>query len=337
MNAIATNTGNAPIPVFIDTDAGWDDWCAILFIALSATVKLVGVSVNGCGEAYYTPAFRNARNLLSLIGREDIPVVRGERVPISYSNVFPSDFRDNISAVYGYKLPNSKAPEDSRDPNSALFNALERYPDLVYLAIGGFTNFARYLRESAYLGAQPMRIIAMGGAFNDEPGNVKELFGQAYPNNLTAEWNMFIDPAAAQFVMEKSRGVLNLVSLNASRKVPLTQSVVDMFEGKTSGAARFVHAILAKKLAEAAAGGYSEYFYDPLAAAVISDPDLATRVPGGFKVVTDYDQESNNLGKTLFFPDSDSGWGFYQNPDPDRFYRVFSDAIIGNSKQGGAS
>ena len=318
------SVGNDKTVVFIDTDVGWDDWCAIALLTLHPQIHVAGISVNGCGEAYFSDGYKNARNLLQLINILTIPVAKGQGNPLSYSNVFPADFRKAVSNVYNYPLPESKAPETKFSATELLQNSLDSYPDLTYLAIGGFTNFTEFLNSGPP--TQPKRIVAMGGAV-DVSGNVADLFAQAYPNNITGEWNLFVDPEAAAKAVATRSGFLTFVPLDASYKVELTQSVVDMFKDESTPVVKFIHTILQDKLEEAQKGGYQEYFYDPLAAATIIKPDLVSRSHAKFTVLTDLEEENNTQGQLNYQPDASANSEYCHDPDADGFYQLFSATI----------
>ena len=64
------------IPVWIDTDTGVDDATALLVAEHLKELEIVGVSAVA-GNTTLDNAFRNARDVLSLAGREDVKVYAG--------------------------------------------------------------------------------------------------------------------------------------------------------------------------------------------------------------------------------------------------------------------
>jgi len=119
-------------------------------------------------------------------------------------------------------------------------------------------------------------IYVMGGAVDVDGSFVSEA-------NTVAEWNIYCDPHAARLVVE-SGAPITLVPLDATNAVPVTPAFVDRLEAeKATPEAEFVAALLAGNAESIASGGY--YFWDPLAAVVMSDPGLVTLTPRDVTVI----------------------------------------------------
>lgn len=313
--------------IFVDTDAGWDDWIALILLCTSQEVDVVGISVNGVGEAHITPGVQNIVDLLAYIGRTDIPVYEGPRAPMSYSNVFPNPFRQSVDAFYGFPMPPSGLHPSTLDYRQALRQAVSEYPELEVLCIGGFTAMRHYMD---YAGAiAPVDVVAMGGAVT-VPGNIADLFAEAYPFNKTGEWNLFIDPVAADQVVRASAAgfyagtAMRFVPLDASYQVPLTQAVVDQYANLQNKAGKFVHYVLALKLQEATQGGYGEFFYDPLAAAIMLDPAIVAangEQQGYFTVTSDFpDEMQDSLGTLHYLAQASATDSYVSTVDAQAYY-----------------
>ena len=110
----------------------------------------------------------------------------------------------------------------------------------------------------------------MGGAL-EVLGNVG--FSGAGIENQVAEWNIYIDPLAAQRVFA-SGAPITLVPLDATNDAPVNLDFYRNLEANHSTPeAEFVYRILTDQLDFIASGGYS--FWDPLAAALLVDESLA--------------------------------------------------------------
>ncbi len=157
----------------------------------------------------------------------------------------------------------------------------------------------------------------MGGAVN-VPGNVGAS-GVNIDNNV-AEWNIYVDPQAANVVFH-SGAPITLVPLDATNQVPLTIEFLDEFKSKhTSPEATFVFDMLTKQRQFIEAG---YYFWDPLAAAILTNEDLATYQNNNLCVVENEGPES---GWTK------SGEGCPQirvavSADAGRFKQIFLDTL----------
>lgn len=293
--------------VFVDTDAGWDDWIALILLLQSEDVDVVGITVNGIGEAHIDPGVQNIVDFIAFLGHPDIPVYTGPLAPISYSNVFPNPFRQSVDEFYGLEVPSSENSPSSEDYRQGLLQAILTYgDDLEVICIGGFTGLRHY--QDFPEAVAPKKITAMGGAVN-VAGNIKDLFADAYPYNTEGEWNLFIDPVAANQVVNDDLSdfyrstVIAITPLDASYQVPLTQDIVDQYSDESTPLVSFVFQLLNLKLEEAMAGGYEEYFYDPLAVSVaILGSEIAQRMlVGSFSVVDEFpDEMQDRLGKLEF-------------------------------------
>jgi hypothetical protein len=153
--------------------------------------------------------------------------------------------------MFGLKLPSAAGP--ARDAVDVLARAAgER---TVVLSLAPMTDVALLLRKRPHVAA----VYAMGGAL-DVPGNVG--------GHEQAEYNLWIDPAAAQEVLHGPVPV-TLVPLDATNQVPVTPFVHDALARAHYATPE---ATLVYDLMNATGmhtGG--QYFWDPLAAAAIGD------------------------------------------------------------------
>lgn len=296
---------NPSRPIVIDTDAGWDDWLALLFLMKCPDIDILGVTVTGVGEAHLSPGMRNIQRLLAF-GGQSANVYPGARKPLIYSNVFPASFRALIDAFYHAQIPLPPAGFGSSTISTTsavdflyqtFVAAAAKGTPVDVLCIGGFTNLAMLLasRPLAEYKAGIGTVYAMAGAVN-VPGNVAtsndDTWGY-YTGNTTAEWNVFIDAKAAQIVLQAGLPVV-LVPLDATNNVPVTADYVESY-GRAAGNdvySGFVYRLL--KLQE----GQTDFF-DPLAAAVLVSQvssDLVSTAALRLAVSTDLDEDNNTTG-----------------------------------------
>lgn len=294
--------------VIVDTDMGWDDWLAILFLMQHPYIELLGITVTGVGEAHLNPGVQNARKLLKLGGQETVPVCAGTSQPLIYSNVFPPNFRRQIDTMFGLPLPDLPIHPPIPIPLPPTISAVEflretlsNSPEkITILSIGGFTNLGTLLREyPGQFDNKIERIFIMGGAI-DVRGNVADFEGY-YPTNTTAEWNIFIDVLGAQIVMD-SAIPLTFIPLDAAYEVELTLDFVTEFvQAAKTPCAQFAAKILIAKLGQDMSAGFQEYFYDPLAAAVMVDTEnlVKTIETKKLKVIQELNEEEDHSGQLV--------------------------------------
>ena len=164
-----------------------------------------------------------------------------------------------------------------QDAVTLFTSAVQDSPEPVtVLALGPLTNVGAALEATPALVKNIEMIYVMGGAVDVDGSSVSE-------ENMVAEWNMYCDPHAARIVVE-SGAPITLVPLDATNEVPVTPEFVAQLEAeKSTPEAEFVAALLANNAESIASGSY--YFWDPLAAVVMSDPSLVTLTPRDVTVI----------------------------------------------------
>jgi inosine-uridine nucleoside N-ribohydrolase len=111
----------------------------------------------------------------------------------------------------------------------------------------------------------------MGGAIS-VPGNLGD-GGDFKTDNKSAEWNIYVDPLAAQRVF--AAGIpIELVPLDATNTVPIDPAFVQNFSSRASKPlGRFISQLLASEKELINQGAF--YAWDPLAAVVLTHPEIA--------------------------------------------------------------
>jgi inosine-uridine nucleoside N-ribohydrolase len=264
----------AASPLIIDTDVGIDDWSAILYLLNVHEINLLGITVTGTGEAHSKPGARIVLNILSLAGREaeNIPVAYGDEAPLDGYHIFWKHLREEIDNVYGETLPHNPGKPVEKHAVELLFSLLEAAKKPIdVLALGPLTNIAQLLDQHPTIKSKIKHIYIMGGAVYVK-GNVIVPGITDYIKNKVAEWNIYIDPLAAQKVF-RSGIPLTLIPLNATNAVQITEEFTQRFKRYAkSPEAKFMDRIFDKNKEFVASGEY--YFWDPLAAAIAVNPEL---------------------------------------------------------------
>lgn len=137
------------------------------------------------------------------------------------------------------------------------------------LTLGPLTNLADALTRHPDLADRLESVYAMGGALF-VPGNVR--FGGP-PDNAVAEWNIYVDPAAAQAVIDSGLPV-RLVSLDGTSQVPVTQEYAQRVVDDATGPGALVLAELFAANPFMSDGTY--FLWDPLAAALAAGHPLGS-------------------------------------------------------------
>lgn len=308
----------SPKPVIIDTDMAADDWMAILYLLRRADVNVLALTIAGTGEAHCNPGVQRAMSLVQLGGHPDIPVACGRETPLQGMNAFPEDWRTWVDNLGGLSLPANPAPVSSQTAVELLASVIETYDAKVtLLTLGPLTNIAELLQRDPSLVQRIDMIYVMGGAL-DVAGNVAPIV-----NNDYAEWNIYVDPQAAEQVLES--GVpMTFIGLDATNRARLTIGFYDRLTAdKTTPEAEFVHQALTQQMDFVRSGYY--YFWDPLAAAVLTDESLARFQGRPVRVMM---VEGDELGRIVL---DGSGYRarFAIDVDAPRFEQVFLNVLNG--------
>ena len=205
------------IPVIIDTDPGHDDALAIMLAVKSDLFDIKAITTVA-GNSTIENTTRNARYLLKLLNREDIPVFSGAEKPLE---------RDLIKAiVHGESglegLDPKNEPYLTGDAVEKLLSIIQNSTEKITLVtLGPLTNIAKAIQKDPLIMSKLKEIVIMGGAIR-VPGN----------KNRVAEFNIFVDPEAADIVFNFNVKKI-LVPLDACNHVKLTLEDFEKIQNKT--------------------------------------------------------------------------------------------------------
>ncbi len=205
--------------IWLDCDPGHDDAMAILMAAFHPEINLLGISTVA-GNQSVEKTCANARAMLAALGREDIPVYRGQASAL----LSPMPFCAEIHGESGLDGPDGKPLFSLQNPpereeawlpamRDAILKAAESSGEAVWLVCtGSLTNAALLL--SLHPELRPLiKISLMGGAMG---------LGNTGP---VAEFNIENDPEAAHMVFES--GVdLTMVPLEVTHTVLADEDVM---------------------------------------------------------------------------------------------------------------
>jgi len=258
-----------------------DDWMAILYLLQRPDVTVKAITVTGAGEVHCAPGVRHALGLAALSGQGEIPAACGRERPLRGSHAFPDSWRESADALLGLTLPQGQDSASNLTVVELLASVIQSSPDKVtLLTLGPLTNVAETLQENPSLVDNIDMIYIMGGAVKVR-GNVGAS-GVGIDNNA-AEWNIYVDPVAANLVLQ-SGAPITLVPLDATNRVPVTAKFYKrLANNHTTREATFAFDVLTQLKELNNWSGY--YFWDSLAAAILTDESLATFQNQGLCVV----------------------------------------------------
>lgn len=274
-----------PYPVVLDTDPGIDDALAMLLAIASPEIDLTAVTVTG-GNCPLAAGYANARAVVAMAGRGDIPVCAGVALPL-IRPAFTAAETHGASGLGYAVLPPSQAAEASEHGVDCIIRTILAQPGHVSLVpVAPLTNIALAIRKEPAIVAAVKEVIIMGGAVRVD-GNTTSL----------AEFNFFVDPHAAHIVLTSGMPI-TLVPWDITRDVMLYQSHIDRLLAIDSPVSRFIadatRFYLDFHMASFGVAGCA--INDPVALALTMWPDLATTE--SVRVDIEYTSELT-IGKTV--------------------------------------
>ena len=269
------------IPIIIDTDMAADDWMATLYLLQSPRADVHAIALAATGEAHTRPGINTALRLLALADQVGIPVAAGRATPLQGNNTFPLSWRLAMDVRFFLRLPRTSQKRESVSAVDLLAQQLERATEpMTIVALGPLTNIGELLQARPNLKSKIERIMIMGGALNVR-GNIEDVGSRI--KNPHAEWNIFVDPHAANLVFQS--GVpITLVPLDVTNNTPLTLAFLNkVVANAVTPAATFVGRVLQRL--KPMISRDEVFFWDPLTAVLTTHPELGGYESCGIEVV----------------------------------------------------
>lgn len=252
------------INVFVDMDAAPDDFGALMYLLRHSSVTVIGIGVS-CGVSYVDHGVSNTLRVLEYLGISNIPVATGKYTPLVVDHAFPTPWREGSNNSYGLDLPTTSQTPSAMNASELMISLIDgAQENVTIVSLGPLTNVASALVAQPSIKSKIDKIQIMGGAV-EVTGNVGPETGGAIPNYV-AEWNMWVDPHAADIVFQS--GVpITMVSLDATNHVPVTDDFKTQLGGvMVTPEARLVY--------DATTVGL--YFWDQLTVVSLTNPEVVT-------------------------------------------------------------
>jgi inosine-uridine nucleoside N-ribohydrolase len=276
-----------PKPVIFDTDMAHEDMFSALFLLSHPNVDVRAITVSGTGEVHCRPGVSNALGLVTVSGHKDIPIACGRETPLAGNHVFPAEWRQAADEAYGVEIP-AGGDSSKLSASDLIIDILQNSNEAISIvAVGPLTNIAETLQKSPDTSSKIREIYIMGGAM-EAKGNV----GNSGVNiqNEYAEWNIYIDPVAANIVFKSGIPII-LIPLDATDDVPVTRKFYEALgKNRNTPAAKLVYELLTANLDFVDSGGFQ--FWDSLTAAVSTDQNIVKFEELNLSVVEEEGPES---------------------------------------------
>ncbi len=251
--------------IIIDTDPGQDDAVAILLaLASPQDFDVVGV-VAVAGNVPLALTEKNARRIVELAGRPDVPVHAGAARPM----VRPLRTAEHVhgrTGLDGYALPEPTVPLAEKHGVDFIVDTVMAAPagEITLCTLGPLTDVALALTKQPAIAGRIAEIVMMGGAYF-EVGNITP----------TAEFNIFVDPHAADMVF-RSGIPLTVAPLDLTHRMLTTEERRQAFAavGNRAGAAVAGLLSFSERFDLTKYGGIGAPLHDPCVIAWLLKPDL---------------------------------------------------------------
>jgi len=196
--------------IIIDTDPGHDD-CLAIMLAVKSNEFEIEALTTVAGNSSIENTTRNAKYILKLLGREDIPIYSGAAKPLKKELIMAVVHGESGLAGIDFEKENISS-QLTNDASDKILEIVKNNPnEITLVALGPLTNIALAIEKNLEIMKKVKEIVMMGGAIR-VAGN----------KNRVAEFNIFVDPDAANIVfnfpIRKS-----LIPLDACNQVKLTE------------------------------------------------------------------------------------------------------------------
>lgn len=227
-------------PIIFDCDPGHDDAIALVLALASPELDVKAVT-SSAGNQTPDKTLRNVLRMLTLLKRTDIPVAGGALKPLMRELIIA----DNVHGESGLDGP--ALPEPGFTPQ---------------------TNVALLLNSHPELHSKIARIVIMGGAMG---------LGNWTPS---AEFNIFVDPEAAEIVFQSGLPVV-MAGLDVTHRAQIMADDIERFRSVGNPVATTVAELLDFFMEYHKAekwGFHGAPLHDPCTIAWLLKPEMFTTV-----------------------------------------------------------
>lgn len=305
--------------IVIDCDPGIDDSLALMLALASPELNIAGITTVS-GNVPVDMGTENAAKVLSWMERTDIPIYKGEAVPLKrkYIDAMDTHGQDGMGESF---YPAVSWPKQHKDAVQFLEELLEK-EKISIIALGPMTNLARLFLKRPDLIEQIEELVSMGGSFKSH-GNCSPV----------AEYNYWCDPHGAAVCYDafaKAGKKIHMIGLDVTRKIVLTPNILEYICRLDPRNGEFIRRIT---------GFYMDFHWeyegiigcvinDPLAVAYFIDRDMCA----GFDSFAAVETEGISIGQTVV--DSMNFWKKEPNShiltetDSKKFMRFFLSRVL---------
>ena len=219
--------------IIIDTDPGQDDAIAILLALASPEELDVLAIVAVAGNVGLHHNATNARKIIELAGRPEVPVYAGCARPIRRPLV-TAEHVHGETGLDGPDLPAPGVPLQAQHGVDYIIDTLMAADSgtITLCTLGPLTNIAMALIKQPAIAPRIAEIVMMGGAYF-EVGNITP----------AAEFNIYVDPEAADIVM-RCGAPITMLPLDVTHQMQSTPERLAALLALGNNTGKAAHAML---------------------------------------------------------------------------------------------
>ena len=300
-----TSNNVTPTPLIIDDDGSQDGMTAIAYMLANPEFDVEAITISN-GIARPEVFDDNLLRMLDRLNDLDVPVGVGRSTPLEGDNEFPDFIRDASDNFWSptVSLPESVPDVETEDAVDLIIETINNSPKPVaILATGPLTNIAEALRRDPGIIDNIEVVQIMGGAVFTE-GNLPVLPDPPFSTNTVAEFNIWIDPVAAQEVFDAGESGLKiqLTPLDATEDIEFDredyQAWLDTGTPESTIAAEFLDYALTVIQSD----NDPNPVWDLVAAINLAEPEFSPETPLHLDVDTESDP-GDTQGQTIAVED----------------------------------
>lgn len=279
-------------PLIFDDDGSQDGFAALAYMLANPQFDVEAITMShGVARPENEDFQTGLKQLLGRLNATDIPVGIGSPVPLSGDNAFPEFIRNDADRFYApfVSVPETVPDIEFTEAAELIVETVNNSPEPVaILSMGSLTNIAQALRIDPSIVNNISVVQTMGGAVF-VPGNLGVVPEAPYSTNDVAEFNIWLDPLAAEEVFNAGESGLNIqmMPLDGTDKIEFTrddyQAWLETGTPESTVAAEF----LDFSLVVVGNDVNPNPLWDMVAAINLSEPNFSTEVPLHIEVDVD--------------------------------------------------
>ena len=301
---MTTQTTN-PTPLIIDDDGSQDGMTAVAYMLANPQFDVEAITISN-GIARPEVFDDNMLRMLDRLDALDIPVGVGRSTPLEGNNEFPDFIRDPSDTFWSpfISLPEEVPDVETEDAVDLIIETVNNSPEPVaILSTGPLTNIAEALRRDPSIIDNIEVVQIMGGAVFTE-GNLPVLPDPPFSTNTAAEFNIWIDPVAAQEVFDAGEQGLKIqiTPLDATNQIEFDREDYQAWLDTGTPESIIGAELLNYALEVVQTDNDPNPVWDLVAAIDLAEPDFSPNTPLHIDVDTE-SEPGDTQGATVAVPD----------------------------------